>query len=409
MSFDATLDKAVQDGVIPGAVLLAMDRSGTCHLTTTNYYAIPALRLALTQMATRETQLQKVLGRRTLKPGVEDPLRLDTVFTVASMTKLLTTLCVLQLSERGVIALDDDVSEHLPILAKQPVLTGFADDGSPTLEKRDRPLTARHLLTHSSGAGYLFLDPRLKQYVEHTKPKKPSGTIDELFALPLLHQPGEGWTYGSGITWAGRLVEKLTGQSHHILPQEVSELAGQVSDMTFRRGDGGLRHAPPGLSFFPPLKDCLGGEGAYADLQDYIKVVYSLLVDDEKLLKRETTRLMFQPQLPTQASRDALRETFEVASWAVGDFSGPKEFDWAYGGLLVVGDKHPIRRKGYLCWSGAANLYWFIDRDAGVCGVWGTQVLPAGDEKVRPLIGAFERHVYAMAKEANGNERTSKW
>ncbi|UNI20950.1 hypothetical protein JDV02_006991 [Purpureocillium takamizusanense] len=343
------------------------------------------------------------------------------------MTKLLTTLCVLQLSERGVIALDDDVSEHLPVLAALPVLTGFADDGSPVLVKRDRPMTMRHLLTHSSGAGYLFMDPRLKQFVEYTKPKKPSGTIDELFALPLLHQPGEGWTYGCGITWAGRLVEKLTGQTLGaymnenifkrlgisritFFPQQDPELQGQVSDMTFRQDDGGLRPAPPGLAFFPPLKDCLGGEGAYADLQDYFKVVRSLLVDDEKLLKRETTRLMFQPQLPTQQSRDALRETFEAATWAVGDFSGPKEFDWAYGGLLVVGDKHPIRRKGYLCWSGAANLYWFIDRDAGICGVWGTQVLPPGDETVRPLIGAFERHVYAMANEVvGGNRRMSKW
>ncbi|KAJ6437202.1 beta-lactamase family protein [Purpureocillium lavendulum] len=401
MSFDEKLAKAVQDGVIPGAVMLATNRSGTL-----NY--------------------QKVLGRRSLKPGVEDPLRLDSVLTIASMTKLLTTIAALQLSERGHIGLDDDVSEHLPVLAKQPVLTGFADDGSPNLAKRDRPITLRHLLTHSSGAGYLFLHPQLRQYVQHVKPKKPSGTIDELFALPLLHQPGEGWNYGSGISWAGRLVEKLTGQTLGaymddnifkplgicritFFPQDVSELDGQVSDMTFRQDDGGLRAAPPGLSFFPPLKDCLGGEGAYADLQDYMKVVRSLLLDDEKLLRRDTTRLMFLPQLPTQASRDGLRDAFEDPSWAVGDFSGPKELDWAYGGLLVVGDAHPLRRKGYLSWSGAANLYWFVDRDAGVCGVWGTQVLPAGDEAVLPLISAFEKHVYAMAEQANGAERTSKF
>ena len=65
------------------------------------------------------------MGRRSLRVGVEDPLRLDTVFTLASMNKLLTALCALQLFERGALALDADVSQHVPVLARQRILTGL--------------------------------------------------------------------------------------------------------------------------------------------------------------------------------------------------------------------------------------------------------------------------------------------
>ncbi len=56
------------------------------------------------------------------------------------------------------------------------------------------------------------MDTRLKRYVEYTNRENPADIIDDLFDLPLLHQPGAEWTYSSGITWAGKVVEKLTGQ-----------------------------------------------------------------------------------------------------------------------------------------------------------------------------------------------------
>lgn len=67
---------------------------------------------------------------------------------------------------------------------------------------------------------------------------------------------------------------------------------------------------------------------------------------------------MFQPQLLTDSARAALKKAMEGPSWAVGDFSGPNEYDWAFGGILVAGDNHPVRNRGCLIWSGAANLFW---------------------------------------------------
>ncbi|OAF56109.1 hypothetical protein VC83_07453 [Pseudogymnoascus destructans] len=67
---------------------------------------------------------------------------------------------------------------------------------------------------------------------------------------------------------------------------------------------------------------------------------------------------MFQPQLPTDEARAGLRKAMEDPSWAVGDFSGPNEYDWGFGGILVAGDNHLIRNRGCLIWSGAANIFW---------------------------------------------------
>ncbi|KFY86116.1 hypothetical protein V500_07853 [Pseudogymnoascus sp. VKM F-4518 (FW-2643)] len=393
MSFDEVLEKAVQDGAIPGAVMLATNANGF--------------------------NFQKVIGKRSLQAGYDDPLRLDSVFTIASMTKLLTSIALLQLYERGTVGLDQDVSEHVPVLAKQSVLIGFNKDGTPILVRREKDITLRLLLTHSSGAGYDFMDAKLQQYAKYTgKSATESCTIDDIFDWPLLYQPGEGWAYGAGISWAGKVLEKLTGKTLEeymqenifkplgisritFFPEANPALEVQVSDMSVRDdATGTLSAAPPGLPFFGKLKDCLGGEGAYADLTDYVKVLRSILLDDGALLKSETTALMFRPQLPTDAARAGLKKVMEDPSWAIGDFSGPNEYDWAFGGILVAGDNHPVRNRGCLIWSGAANLFWFIDRTAGLCGIWGTQVMPPGDQKVEPLISLFERHIYALGAKA---------
>ena len=93
---------------------------------------------------------KKVIGKISVQAGCDDPLRLDSVFTIASMTKLLTSIALLQLQERGTIGLDQDVSEHVPVLAKQSVLTGFNKDGTPILVKREKDITLRQLLDRKS-------------------------------------------------------------------------------------------------------------------------------------------------------------------------------------------------------------------------------------------------------------------
>ncbi|KAI1106797.1 beta-lactamase/transpeptidase-like protein [Jackrogersella minutella] len=330
------------------------------------------------------------------------------------MTKLVTSVAALQLVERGLITLDEDVSPLLPSLARLEILTGFAEDGTPITRKRRNPITLRQLLTHSAGCGYAMMNRSLARYKTWKNAPPFPGTIDEEFDVPLAHEPGEGFLYSSGIDRTGQLITKITGQDlEEYMKRNIWESLGMSSttffpskhpDIQARLVPMGYRSGPTGSVvetgeepwFAKNVKEPYGGQGLYTTMKDYMKLLHSLLVDDEKVLKKETTALLFQPQL-SSASKEALLKAMKGPEWCIGDFPPTNEYDWGLGGILIDGDKHEYRRNGTLIWSGAANLFWFIDRTAGVCGAFGTQVLPPCDAKTKLLIKAFEEEVYRKA------------
>lgn len=316
----------------------------------------------------------KAFGNRQVKPE-EKPMTGDTVFTIASMTKLMTTIAALQLVERRVVALDDDVTPVLPVLAQQGVLTGFSSDDVPITEKRKQAITLRQLLTHSSGVGYDFLQPEINQYKQYHN-IAPGTTINERFGTPLLHQPGEGWSYGGSLDWVGQLVEKLSGLSlEEYMKEHIWDPLG-LRDITFwpksrpgeyteRRAAMSIRDGKTGkavqsrkpIDLGADLVEAAGGQGAFATMTDFMEIVHSLLLDDERLLKRDTTKIMFEPQL-SAASKAALLTAFKHPEWAVGHFPDTGQYDWGLGGLLIDGDRHPFHKRGTILWSGAPNLVW---------------------------------------------------
>ena len=88
------------------------------------------------------------LGKRSLETNAE--MTTDTIIQIASMTKAIAGTCAMQLVEQGKLVLDDPISTVLPNLAKIQVLDGFSSDGEPKLRPPKRPVTLRHLLTHTS-------------------------------------------------------------------------------------------------------------------------------------------------------------------------------------------------------------------------------------------------------------------
>ncbi|OTA54874.1 beta-lactamase/transpeptidase-like protein [Hypoxylon sp. EC38] len=295
--------------------------------------------------------------------------------SLASMSKLVTTVAALQVVERGLITLDEDVSPFLPLLAKQGVLMGFADNGEPIIRERRNPVTLRQLLTHSAGLGYDFVHEDLAKVGAWKKLPKPAATIDEAFDLPLLYEPGESYQYSASIDLAGKLVENLTGKSlEDFMRQNIFEPLGMNStsffpskhpDIEARRVPTAYREDPVGPVVEKPgdtwltegKKEAFGGQGLFSTMPDYVKLLHSLLVDDERVLKKETTSLMFKPQLSPK-SKEALLEMTRNPAFLIGDFPQTNEYDWGLGGILIDGDKHNYRRRGTLIWGGAANLFW---------------------------------------------------
>ena len=400
------------------------------------------------------------------------------------MTKLLTSIAAMQLVERRFISLDDDVSPYVPELAEKKVLVGFDGDGKPQLKDRVNPLKFRYLLTHSAGTSYQFQDPRLQRYSDYlygppdpkqsaVPGKRSEKTVVERFWHPLCYEPGTGWEYSPSLDWAGKVIEKLTGMTLEdymqknifeplgikgitFWPDKHPDIKSRMTALTIRDPlvTGRVKDYS-GPSFNDGVTECMGGQGCYADLEDYLKIVHNLLVtvtDDDhnndvpRLLKKETVLEMFQPQL-TKQSQEAQAEKARIPERVklfVGYFPSDVVYDWGIGGILVNSERPQDgnkeiswgarRKKGTLIWSGLPNLYWvshllppplqrrkqpplekrhmltntpwqFIDPSSSLCGVFGTFVLPSGDPKIQTMIRHFEEGIYDLASHAQSQSR----
>lgn len=359
----------------------------------------------------------KVFGNTCIGDNAK-PMRLNSILFLASMTKLLTSLAAMQIIEKGLISLYTDVGSYVPDLAGQPILHGFDDNGKPILTERKNAIRFVHLLTHSAGTAYDLMNPMLKKYRESNGDTPDvRATMKTKCVYPLLFEPGTHWSYGTGIDWAGKVIEKLTNQSLQDYLQEnvfapfgierikftphlTEEMKRELATISLRvPPTDKLVNLPAEKNFDYNDAECFGGHGCYADMSDYIKILESLLLDDEKLLSKASTATMFSPQL-TPESRKGIKQVFgmqEVVSLFVGKFPENVTYDWGIGGVLVDSENDDHRKQGTMIWSGMPNNFWFVDREKGICGLFGTQVYPPGDPQVGKMIDLFEREIYARA------------
>lgn len=151
------------------------------------------------------------------------PLKRDAIFRLASQTKAITSIGLMLLFEEGKFLLDDPVSKYIPAFKNPKVLEKFNEkDTTYTSVPAKREITIRQLLTHTSGISYPGIGTKeaVALYAKNGIPSgigTPTGTLAEsiprLAALPLMHNPGDKWTYGLGTDVVGYLIEVLSGQS----------------------------------------------------------------------------------------------------------------------------------------------------------------------------------------------------
>lgn len=393
-STEDTFAQAVTNREIPGAALLFTNTTGTFT------YA-------------------KCFGRRGIGND-EQALDLNTVMRFASATKLLTSIAAMQCVEQGLLTLDSDISTIVPELGAFQVVTGFGETGQPILRPPVRPITLRHLLSHSSGLCYDLMHPLLIQYRkwQGIEPHPDHETVAERFTYPLVYDPGEGWTYGPSLEWTGKAVEKATGLSldEYLQRNICAPLA--IRDMTFKlqqrpdmlerratscdRDEQGSLHAGDNEFWHKDFADDFGGMGCFTTPEEYFKVMTSLLRDDGKLLMPATVDLLFQRQLADAAER-GMAELYAhpLFGQAMGHLV-PKEVkkSHALGGSLMTTDADGSywRRKGTMVWAGLPNIIWSIDREAGVCCLYASQVRPPGDLPSLRLAELFERTMYMQSR-----------
>ncbi|HXH07215.1 MAG TPA: serine hydrolase domain-containing protein [Vicinamibacterales bacterium] len=336
-----------------------------------------------------------------------DPMRPDTIFRIASMTKAVTSVAAMMLVEEGRLALGTRVSEFVPAFRDVRVRVYPADDAPPTERigtvPARREITVRDLLTHTAGLGYgagpaegLYKQAGAYMWYFADKTEPMGVLVERLAGLPLDAQPGEKWVYGFASDVLGHVVERASGMTldeffrrrileplgmadtHFFLPPEKAPRLAVVYSAT----DKGIERAPEaGLigqgAYVDGPRVCFsGGAGLLSTAADYARFLQMLAnggeLDGVRLLAPKTVELM------TVNHVGALYRDGRVG------------FGLGFEVVEHLGRAGRFGSVGEAGWGGAYYTQFWVDRDTGIVAVFMAQLLPSGgldlQEKFRALV-----------------------
>ncbi|KAJ6785098.1 hypothetical protein PWT90_03555 [Aphanocladium album] len=330
----------------------------------------------------------------------------DSFTWIASMSKVVTAVCLMQLVERGLVNLDDDVRPKFPEMQAVKVLRGFKEDGEPILEENTEPITLRMLMSHTSGYPYEFSNPRALQWSqrEDRKGKFPARSRQAI-ATPLVYAPAEYWNYGTGLDWAGELLTLVTGQplgeymqEHIFAPLDIHDTGFWPSKLPQVREDrivqdihrrGGKLQQEEG----PIVEEWTmegGGGGLFSTAGDFAKFLRGLLAG--KLLSEKSLDELCAHQLNPKQVKGIEAFTYDMGVHGIvaPEFPRHARMQQAFGGMVNVDDVPGKRRKNSISWSGASGPRWWVDRETGIAGVMMLNVIeydPATSDSGAPPSG----------------------
>lgn len=370
-------EQAFERANLPGAVGMVVDREGV--------------------------RFSQALGVADVDGGA--PVTADTQFQIASMTKALVTLAAMQLVEAGQLDLDAPIDALLPELADAQVLTGFDGEGKPQLRPAARPITMRHLLTHTAGLGYFFIHPPVLQFFAATGMPTPGSRAS--ITMPLMFDPGEAWEYSVGIDWAGLAIEAVTGQrlgdymaAHVFGPLGMTRTGFYdsppegLAQIHVRDETGALKVQP---MFLGGGEFDMGGGGLIGTAPDYARFVRAMLrggeLDGNRVLSEAGVAEMARNQIGE--IRAGYMGSAMPALAAPYDTFPDQHTGWGLG-FLINPERGPAGRSaGSLAWAGVFNCYYWIDPASGVGGVLMAQLSPFGDPGALAAFAALERMAYS--------------
>jgi methyl acetate hydrolase len=356
----------------------------------------------------KEVIYQGAFGKRDLsKP---DAMTTDSVFWIASMTKAITAAGAMQLVEQGKLSLDAPIGKVLPDLASPQVLEGFDAKGEPKLRPANKPITLRHLMTHTAGFCYNMWNGDMVKYLEKTGLPAVTTCKNDALKTPIMSDPGTRWEYGTNIDFVGKAVEAVSGKrldaylrDHLFAPLGMSDTGFKLGDsqrkrlvgMHARGEDGSLTPIPFEMEQEPEFY--MGGGGLYGTAGDYIKFTRMILNkgngNGNQVLKPETVATMGQNHI----GEINMTKLFSAVPGATNDVDLYPDMvkKWGLSFLINTAKTPEGRSPGSLAWAGLANTYYWIDPSRDVTGVILMQLLPFADKKCLETFAGFERGVYA--------------
>lgn len=373
---------------------------------------MPAATLAKGAPAALDTLLQAAVERRAVPNVVAVVANQEAVlyrgavnargtdlFRIASMTKPITSVAVMMLAERGLIALDDPLERYLPEYEGREVLVAFDPaNGAMTTRAAAGPLTIRQLLTHTAGFGYEFCNETLNQLCQATQQAPQQ--------LPILHDPGSRWTYGCSTTILGDVIAQVTGEPFYtFFETQILQPLGMV--------DTGYFLKPADQPRLSPLYEKVNGEwrreaqprpyepslfadgGLLSTADDYIRFLQMCLnlgkVGDRQLLTAHAVKAMTSNQIGAlTVTRQPSAKPHLACAFPLGAGVDP----FGLGFQLKASPTDQRRAVGSYSWGGIFNTHFWADPQHGIAAVLFTQFLPFYDDGVIQLLCAFEEAIY---------------
>lgn len=332
------------------------------------------------------------------------PMAKDTIFNMASMTKPVTSVAIMMLVDEGKLKLDDEVATYLPKY-KDPVVISTFNDADASYETRPakRPITIRHLLTHTSGIGYGFASPMLTKIMQKTGKTEMD--------LPLLFDPGESWAYGASTRVLGNVVEAISGQkidaflgSRVLQPLGMHDTSYLVPTTKYPRVVAVNARGTDGKFVERPMPATLpatvqGDGGLYGTASDYGLFLRMLLnrgrLGNTRILSERAVRTMLENHMgsvvvqPQESANQTLSRNFPL---------GAGKDRWGLGFQLAA-EKLPNRRTpGSGTWAGIFNTHFLVDPSREIGVVVMMQTLPFYDEASMKVYAGVEEAVYRNLK-----------
>ena len=360
---DTVLNSYVEENLIAGQVLLVLRKGRIAHSLANGMRDIEAT----------------------------DPMKEDTIFRIASQTKALVSTGIMILHERGQLDISHPLSRYIPEWENVQVAVPN-ENGSYNLEPVERPITLRHLLTHTAGMSY-GTGPASREWEEAdfqgwyfaNKTETIGESIARMASLPLDAHPGTAWIYGYNTDILGAVIEKASGMDlNNFLQQEIFEPL-EMSDSHFylpenkrdrlavvyqpKPGGGiqaitatdGMRSQ--GLYIDGPRISYSGGAGLLSTANDYARFLQMTLnggeLDGKRILSRKTIELMTTNHLSDLPFRSG------------------QGFGLGFSIVTDLGERGTLGSVGEYGWGGAYHSTYWVDPVEELVVVYLTQIIPA--------------------------------
>ena len=311
----------------------------------------------------------------------------DTIFRIYSMSKVITSVAVLQLMEVGALTLDQEATTWLPELANLRVFVG-GDAESPVTQPTTKPITIRRLLNHTAGFSYDIFDGspvhELYRRADLWSADGFDDFLERVATLPLIAEPGSQYNYSISIDLLGAIVERASGQpfeaylkQHIFEPLKMDDTSFSVPEEKLARlakpytldANQKLVEADPILGVTPEPGDGIpsGGGGLFSTMGDYLRFAQALLnggiLEGERILGRKTVEL-------------ALRNSLDETESPVNAFSPADGWGLISAVRLDTAKAHEPGSDGLFHWSGAASTHFFVDPREKLIALFFTQHFP---------------------------------